>query len=175
MNAYNEVKHCARFQEEFKQQIKQSGREEKSVHKLRNIRAGTRVGRVLTRSAYVISCSSATPLCHITLLFCLLPSVSYYLQLTANTPQTSLSSTPSVASICTFPLLASASSTARAAWGTYCSLSPSSLPSWVVPRCCLPARTNRRCHTTESYFPLLSKREFPKLMSHIFQLLLQVE
>lgn len=42
-----------------------------------------RVGRVLTRSVFVISFSSATSLCHSTILFCLL-SIVYYLQLLAN-------------------------------------------------------------------------------------------
>lgn len=57
-----------------------------------------RVGRVLTRSVFVISYSSATSLCHRTILFCLL-SIVYYLQLLANTFQTSFSSSSSIASV----------------------------------------------------------------------------
>lgn len=57
-----------------------------------------RVGRVLTRSVFVISYSSATSLCHSTILFCLL-SIVYYLQLLANTFQTSFSSSSSIASV----------------------------------------------------------------------------
>lgn len=57
-----------------------------------------KVGRVLNRSVNAISCSSATSLPHITFFSAFFP-LTHYLQLLANTLQSSFSSSTSMASI----------------------------------------------------------------------------
>ena len=124
-----------------------------------------RVGRVLTRSVYIISCSSAASLGHVTpFLTHFFSTVFYQLRLIGNAHQTSFSSRPSMTSIhihlfgWPLPQLPRLPRELLQAF-TFFFLSRV-VPRWFLH---LPAGTKRRCHPWNMKdFPLCIWTKIPE-------------